>query len=60
MQGNYSLMRDLILTLHLKIKDWRKTMTILEEIREGFASMTTIGAMKINNLAEEYAAKGFS
>lgn len=31
-------------------------MTILEEIREGFASMTTIGAMKINNLAEEYAA----
>lgn len=35
-------------------------MTILEEIREGFASMTTIGAMKINNLAEEYAAKGFS
>ena len=31
-------------------------MTILEEIRDGFASMTTYGAMKINNLNDEYTA----
>ena len=31
-------------------------MTILEEIRESFASMTSYGAMRINSLAEEYMA----
>ena len=31
-------------------------MTILEEIREGFASMTSNGAMKINNIEDEYIA----
>lgn len=31
-------------------------MTILEEIRDGFASMTSIGAMKINGLPDEYMA----
>ena len=31
-------------------------MTILEEIRDGFASMSSYGAMKINSLADEYMA----
>lgn len=31
-------------------------MTILEEIRDGFASMTSYGAMKINNLTDEFTA----
>ncbi len=31
-------------------------MTILEEIRECFASMTSYGAMRINNLPDEYMA----
>jgi len=31
-------------------------MTILEEIRDGFASMTSIGALKINSLPDEYMA----
>ena len=31
-------------------------MTILEEIRDGFASMASNGALKINSLADEYTA----
>ena len=31
-------------------------MTILEEIRDGFASMTSYGAMKIKSLSDEYIA----
>ena len=31
-------------------------MTILEEIRDGFASMSTYGAMKVNSLNDEYTA----
>ena len=31
-------------------------MTILEEIRESFASMTSYGAMRINSLKDEYTA----
>lgn len=31
-------------------------MTILEEIRDGFASMTSYSAMKINNLTDEFTA----
>ena len=31
-------------------------MTILEEIRDGFASMITYGALKMNSLSEEHAA----
>lgn len=31
-------------------------MTILEELRDGFASMTSIGALKINSLPNEYMA----
>lgn len=31
-------------------------MTILEEIRDGFASMTSMGALKINSLPDEYMA----
>lgn len=31
-------------------------MTIIEEIRDDFASMNTYGALKINNLADEYTA----
>ena len=31
-------------------------MTIIEEIRDGFASMTSNGAMRMNSLADEYTA----
>lgn len=31
-------------------------MTILEEIRDGFASMASVGALKINSLPDEYTA----
>ena len=31
-------------------------MTILEEIRDGFASMPSYGALKINSLTDEYMA----
>lgn len=44
------------LTLLLINKNGGKNMTILEEIRDGFASMTSYGAMKINNLTDTYTA----
>ena len=57
MRGNFLQTLVLIWIKFQKIIDVRdETMTILEEIRDGFASMQTQGAMKINNLDEEYKA----